>query len=137
MSWLNYLICFGCFLVGKLQAAFSIIIPMICVNFALPFTKEIEQNTGASTTSVRKKIRSTITIWAVINFLAFLVIYSFVPLAYSLAYAIGVLLTVFNIGQTKKNPANINDYYTTYLKYFPAEHKNRIDLYFKEEGYIQ
>lgn len=136
MTWINYLICFACFFVGKLQAAFSILVPMICVNFALPFTKEIEQHTGVSTTKVRRKIKTTITIWAIINFGAFLILNYFVPFAYSLAYTIGVLLIIFNIGRTGKNPTNLAEYYAAYINDFPAEHKNRVELYLKENGYI-
>ena len=137
MSWWNYLICFVCLFIGKMQAAFSIIVPMICVNFAFPFTKEIEQNTGVSTTKVRKKIKKTIWFWAIINLIAFILLSSFVPLAYFLAYSIGVLLTIFNIGQTKKNPSNIADYCNAYINDYPTEHKERVEGYLRETGYIQ
>lgn len=135
--WWNYLICYVCLVIGKLQAAYSIIIPMICVNFGFPFTTEIEQNTGVSTTRVRNKLKKTISFWAIINFAAFVVLYYFVPLAYSLAYTIGALLTIFNIGQTKKNSTNICDYYNAYINDFPAEHRERVENYLKEKGYIQ
>lgn len=137
MAWWNYLICYVCLLIGRLQAAYSIIIPMICVNFGFPFTMEIEQSTGVSTTRVRNKLRRTILFWATINFVTFVALNYFVPLAYSLAYTIGVLLTIFHIGQTKKNPTNIRDYYNAYINDFPAEHRERVENYLTEKGYIQ
>ena len=75
--------------------------------------------------------------WATINFVTFVALNYFVPLAYSLAYTIGVLLTIFHIGQTKKNPTNIRDYYNAYINDFPAEHRERVENYLTEKGYIQ
>lgn len=135
MTWWQYLICFICFMLGKIQAAYSIIIPMICVNFALPFAKEIEENTGIATTKIKKRIKKTIRFWFFVNTIALFILF-FVPFAYFVAYAIGTITIIFSIGQTKKNPANLQDFYQAYMGEFMPENKERVDDYLRKKGYI-
>lgn len=136
MKWWQYLICIILLYVGYIQASFSILTPMMCVNFGLPFSREIEESTGLSVTKIRKAMKRTIFIWFAINSVVLFVILFFVPSVYACAYAIGVCLIVFQIGKTKKNRANIEDFYMTYGKFYMYENKEKFDNFFVKKGYL-
>jgi len=136
MRWWQYLICITVLSVGSIQASFSVLVPMICVNFGLPFSREIEEFTGLSVTKIRKAMKKTIFIWFVINLIALFFFLFFVPMAYSQAYAIGVCLTIFQIGKTRKNKSNIEDFYITYSKFYGGENKEKFDDFFVIKGYL-
>lgn len=133
MRWWEYIILVVVFYAGSMVSAFSIIIPSICVNFGIPFSKIIQRECGINTSRIIKVSRKTVFIWLVINLAALAVLIFVIPLKYTAAYCAGcVFCFLTGVGRTKMNAANISDYYITYRKYIAESDLEAFDAFMSQ-----
>lgn len=117
MKWWEYIILAVAFYVGWMVSAYSVIVPSICVNFGIPFSKRIQRECGVDTTSIIKAGRMTVLFWLVVDIMALALLIFVVPRQYALSYCAGcVVCFLFGIGKTRQSPSNVADYINSYRK---------------------
>lgn len=119
-TWVGYI---ALFVFGTTYAGIGVINPMICVNFALPATRKLaDRGWFEDAAAVRKKYKANVIIWAVINAIVSAIFFSFVPLKFWIAFALGNLWTVLMGGfRTGANDTNINEYISAVLPHLKTE----------------
>lgn len=133
MKWWEYVILAVVFYAGWMVSAYSLIVPSICVNFGIPFSKRIQRESGVDTTNIIKANRMTVLFWLIIDTIALVLLIFIVPRQYALAYAAGcVVCLLFGIGKTRQSPSNIADYINSYRKLISESDLEAFDNYMSQ-----
>lgn len=116
---LQIIIYLALFMAGTFYSSLGIIGPMICVNFALPTTKKLTDSGWFTNAAiVRKKYRSPVILWGIINAIVFLAFFSFVPMKFAIAFFAGCgWSTLIALGKSGANQANVNEYVSAVLPF--------------------
>jgi hypothetical protein len=128
MFW-RYVIYVVLFSAGNIFSSVSVIVPMICVNFAIPATRKLtDAGWFTNEAAVRKRNRMPIVVWGLINAIVFAIFFLFVPMRYMIAFYAGCIwCTLLALGKSGANTSNIQEYMAYALPYSRATTEEEVN----------
>lgn len=126
--------------IGQVTASATVIMPLCCLRMGIPFTNQVQKETGIDLAMVKRTYKRSAKLWLVIDLIIISILFWFVPLLYAVAFAAGTFLTLLiGFRQTGINENNIMDFLRlalpkleeseqiTVLKYVNQKHDIDVD----------